>query len=201
VPQLDRSTIWPYRAGEPGDFYYQRYAHPTGVEAERVLGELEGGEALLFPSGSAAITTLVLSELAPGKTIALAEGAYYGTAVLFRSLERWGLRFVDSRRAEAPEAPSLLASSSALLRVPSASPRCVLLLGESSRHAKTSGRSRSVVRIATRVERPHALSLLCVRFARLLANLALQRPACSECRESFAGVRPQRMPRVWPRSR
>ena len=92
---LDRSTIWPYRDGEPGDFYYQRYAHPTGVEAERALGELEGGEALLFPSGSAAITALVLAELAPGQTIALAEGAYYGTALLFRSLERWGLRFVE----------------------------------------------------------------------------------------------------------
>ena len=92
---LDRSTIWPYRDGEPGEFYYQRYAHPTGVEAERALGELEGGEALLFPSGSAAITTLVLAELEPGQTIALAEGAYYGTGALFRSLERWGLRFVE----------------------------------------------------------------------------------------------------------
>ena len=95
MSQLDRSTIWPYRDGKPGDFYYQRYAHPTGVEAERRLGELEGGEALLFPSGSAAITALVLSELAPGQTIALAEGAYYGTALLFRALERWGLRFVE----------------------------------------------------------------------------------------------------------
>jgi len=95
VQPLDRSTIWPYRDGEPGDFYYQRYAHPTGVEAERALGELEGGEALLFPSGSAAITALVLAELEPGQTIALAEGAYYGTGALFRSLERWGLRFVE----------------------------------------------------------------------------------------------------------
>jgi cystathionine gamma-synthase len=104
VPQLDRSTIWPYRDGEPGDFYYQRYAHPTGVEAERALGKLEGGEALLFPSGSAAITTLVLSELAPGQTIALAEGAYYGTALLFRSLERWGLGHVEFDQAGPPPA-------------------------------------------------------------------------------------------------
>src|SRR6266536_3389360 len=49
---VDRSTIWPYRGGEPGEFYYQRYAHPTGVEAERALGELDGGHALLFPSGA-----------------------------------------------------------------------------------------------------------------------------------------------------
>ena len=46
---LDRSTIWPYENGEPGEFYYQRYAHPAGAEAERALGELEGGHALLFP--------------------------------------------------------------------------------------------------------------------------------------------------------
>jgi cystathionine gamma-synthase len=95
VGTLDRSTIWPYRDGEPGAFYYQRYAHPTGVEAERALGELEGGEALLFPSGSAAITALVLSELEPGAAIALAEGAYYGTGALFRLLERWGLRSIE----------------------------------------------------------------------------------------------------------
>jgi cystathionine gamma-synthase len=104
VQPLDRSTIWPYRNGEPGDFYYQRYAHPTGVEAERVLGELEGGEAVLFPSGSAAITALVLTELAPGQTIALAEGAYYGTGALFRTLERWGLRFVEFDQTGPPPA-------------------------------------------------------------------------------------------------
>jgi cystathionine gamma-synthase len=109
VQPLDRSTIWPYRDGEPGEFYYQRYAHPTGVEAERALGLLEGGEALLFPSGSAAITTLVLSELAPGRTIALAEGAYYGTGELFRALERWGVRVVEfDQTGPPPEAADLL---------------------------------------------------------------------------------------------
>src|SRR3989440_10466769 len=92
---LDRSTIWPFQDGEPGEFYYQRYAHPTGVAAERALGDLEGGEALLYPSGSGAITGLVLALLAPGQTIALTEGGYYGTSMLFRSLERWGLRFVE----------------------------------------------------------------------------------------------------------
>src|SRR5207248_3320455 len=34
VDPLDRSTTWPYEDGEPGAFYYQRYAHPTGVAAE-----------------------------------------------------------------------------------------------------------------------------------------------------------------------
>jgi cystathionine gamma-synthase len=92
---LDRSTIWPYRDGEPGEFYYQRYAHPAGVEAEQRLGALEGGRALLFPSGSAATTSLVLAFLEPGKTIAIAKDAYYGTPVLLRALERWGVRCVE----------------------------------------------------------------------------------------------------------
>jgi cystathionine gamma-synthase len=95
VEPLDRSTIWPFEGGEPGAFYYQRYAHPTGVAAERALAELEGGEALLFPSGSGAITALVLGLLEPGQTIALAEGCYYGTPLLFQALERWGVRYVE----------------------------------------------------------------------------------------------------------
>ena len=92
---LDRSTIWPFEDGEPGAFYYQRYAHPTGVAAEQALAELEGGEALLFPSGSGAITALVLGLLEPGQTIALAEGCYYGTPLLLQALERWGVRYVE----------------------------------------------------------------------------------------------------------
>jgi cystathionine gamma-synthase len=93
-PPVDRSTTWPYVDGEPGPFHYARNAHPVGAEAERALGELEGGEALLFASGMGATTAVVLGLLSPGSTIALAEGAYYGTGVLFTDLERWGLRHV-----------------------------------------------------------------------------------------------------------
>ena len=89
---VDRSTIWPYRDGEVGAFYYQRYAHPTGAEAERVLGELDGGHALLFPSGAGATTAVALAFCKPGDTIALAEGAYFGTHVTFDQLEPWGLQ-------------------------------------------------------------------------------------------------------------
>lgn len=99
---VDRSTIWPYRDGEPGDFYYSRYAHPTGAEAERRLGELDGGQALLFASGTGAATALTLALLNPGETVAIAEGAYFGTSVLFRELERWGLNYVEFDQTGAP---------------------------------------------------------------------------------------------------
>jgi cystathionine gamma-synthase len=93
---LDRSTIWPYdERGELADFYYQRFGSPTVAAAERVLGELDGGTALLFPSGAGATTALALSLLEPGATIALAAGGYYGTSVTFAALASWGLRVVE----------------------------------------------------------------------------------------------------------
>ena len=104
LPPVDRSTLWPYDHGEPGEFYYQRYAHPTGVAAEQALGELEGGDALLFSSGSGATTALVLALLEPGNTIAVAEGCYYGTPTLFGELARWGLNHVEFDQTGAPPA-------------------------------------------------------------------------------------------------
>jgi cystathionine gamma-synthase len=93
---VDRSTIWPYyESGEPRAFFYQRYGDPTGSEAEARLGELDGGYAVLFPSGAGATSALVLSQLKPGDTIALAEGCYFGTGVTFQAFERWGLRYVE----------------------------------------------------------------------------------------------------------
>ena len=102
IPPLDRSTIWPYEDGEPGDFYYSRYGNPTTAAAEAALGELEAGEALLFASGTGASTAVVLGLLEPGATIAVAEGCYYGTPTLFRELERWGLRHVEFDQTTAP---------------------------------------------------------------------------------------------------
>jgi cystathionine gamma-synthase len=102
VEPLDRATIWPYRDAEPGALYYQRYAHPNALEAERQLSELEGGEALMFPSGTGAATALLLALLEPGQTIALAAGAYYGTSILFAALERWGLGYVEFDQKGAP---------------------------------------------------------------------------------------------------
>lgn len=93
---IDRSTAWPYDAlGEPGPFVYQRYGHPTGAAAERELGALEGGDALLYSSGTAAITACVFALCAPGKTVALAEGAYYGTGVTLAQFAPWGLTVVE----------------------------------------------------------------------------------------------------------
>jgi cystathionine gamma-synthase len=126
VPSLDRSTIWPYRDGEPGEFYYQRYAHPTGVEAERRLGELDGGHAVLFSSGTGAAIAVALAFLAPGDSIALAEGAYFGTSVGFGELARWGLQHVEfDQTGPPPEGVQLIwleAPSNPFLTMPDLDP-------------------------------------------------------------------------------
>jgi cystathionine gamma-synthase len=100
---LDRSTLWPYdERGELREFYYQRFGSPTVAAAEKAVGGLDGGTALLFPSGAGATTALVLSLLEPGDTIALAEGCYYGTGVTFAALAAWGLRVVEFDQTQAP---------------------------------------------------------------------------------------------------
>jgi len=92
---IDRSAAWPYKDGEPGAFSYSRFSSPTIAEAEARLGALDGGEALLFASGSAATTSVILALLAPGQTVALAEGAYYGTGAILDELARWGVEKVE----------------------------------------------------------------------------------------------------------
>lgn len=99
---VDRSTTWPYEDGEPGPFAYSRFSGPTLVEAESRLGALDGGEALLFSSGMAACTSVVLALLAPGQTVALAEGCYYGTGVMLGELAPWGVAKVEFDQTGAP---------------------------------------------------------------------------------------------------
>jgi cystathionine gamma-synthase len=102
---VDRATVWEYENGQPGEFNYSREAHPTGVEAERELAELEGapeGQALLFASGMAAATAVVLTLLEPGQKVALAEGCYYGTGKMLGLLGRWGVEYVEFDQTGAP---------------------------------------------------------------------------------------------------
>jgi cystathionine gamma-synthase len=106
LPPLERATIHPYHDATPGPVYYQRFAHPVGLEAERVLGELDGGHSLLFSSGAGATTALVLALLGPGATVAVADGGYWGTvALLDGELGRWGLQVVPfDQTGEPPNA-------------------------------------------------------------------------------------------------
>ena len=85
-------------------------AIPWPRRSSSVLGELEGGHALLFGSGSAATAALALALLEPGARVAVADGGYWGTVGLLRGeLGRWGLHVVsfDQTRRAARGRPRL----------------------------------------------------------------------------------------------
>jgi len=68
-----------YHLGGPGDGTdaYGRVDNPTWRRYEAALGELEGGEAVLFGSGLAAVSAVLLTTLRPGDTVVLPSDGYY----------------------------------------------------------------------------------------------------------------------------
>ena len=56
---------------------YARTEHPTRRALEDAIGELEGGRTLVFASGQAAITALLLSVLHTGDTVAVPSDGYF----------------------------------------------------------------------------------------------------------------------------
>lgn len=65
-----------YRYG--GEYDYGRFGNPTWSAFETALGILEGGHALAFASGQAALTS-ILETLPVGSTVLLPDSAYLGT--------------------------------------------------------------------------------------------------------------------------
>jgi cystathionine gamma-lyase len=73
-----------YAAGDPNasPYTYGRYHNPTWTQFENALGELEGGLALSFASGMAAVAAVFATTLRPGDVIALPADSYYTTRLL-----------------------------------------------------------------------------------------------------------------------
>lgn len=76
-----------YAADGPVD--YARVGNPTWTELEQVVGDLEGGRALAFASGMAALAA-VFSLVPRGGTVVLPRHAYSGTGWLLDDLEALG---------------------------------------------------------------------------------------------------------------
>lgn len=73
--------------GEPaGPYQYGRLSNPTWTAWEEALAELEGGEAIAFASGIAAVSAVLLTALRPGDTLLIADDCYYATRRLAAGL-------------------------------------------------------------------------------------------------------------------
>jgi cystathionine gamma-lyase len=79
----------------PGAHGYARTEHPTRGRLEAAIGELEGAPALVFATGQAAITALLLGVLRTGDTVAVpADGYYPVRAFAGGTLRELGVRTV-----------------------------------------------------------------------------------------------------------
>ena len=79
----------PYHlSGDPAasEFTYGRFDNPTWRAYEQAVGELEGGEALVFGSGMGAVSTLLLALLEQGDRIVIPSDAYYTVRSLAHEL-------------------------------------------------------------------------------------------------------------------
>ena len=94
--------------GDPADadHVYTRYGNPTWERYEAALGELEGGEAVLFSSGMAAASALLLSLLRPGDALVAPSDCYMAVRDVARGhLAERGVEVTFIPTAElAPEA-------------------------------------------------------------------------------------------------
>jgi cystathionine gamma-lyase len=73
--------------GDPAEaeHVYTRYGNPTWARYEAALAELEGGEAVLFASGMAAASALLLTLLRPGDALVVPSDCYMAVRELARS--------------------------------------------------------------------------------------------------------------------
>ncbi len=102
VPLVLSST---YVAG--GDVGYARVGNPTWTAFEDVLGGLEGGNALVFASGMAAVAA-TLSLVRHGAVVVTADGIYNGVASTLAEREAQGALVV--RRVDLADTPATVAA-------------------------------------------------------------------------------------------
>lgn len=83
--------------GDPADspFTYGRYSNPTLEHFELALGELEGGSAVAFASGMAAISAVLLSLLEPGDLLVAPSDGYMSVRAL--AAEHLAPRGIETR--------------------------------------------------------------------------------------------------------
>ncbi|RKS80601.1 cystathionine gamma-synthase [Motilibacter peucedani] len=102
VPPTFAST---YVQGGPDD--YGRFRNPTWSALEEAVGRLEGGRALAFSSGLAAVSA-VLDEVPVGGVVVAPVGSYSGTLAALAKMQRSGrvgeVRTVDVADTAAVEA-------------------------------------------------------------------------------------------------
>jgi cystathionine gamma-lyase len=79
----------PDRGPDPSRNGYGRVDNPTWRLLEAAIGELEGGECVVFGSGMAAVSAALLTLVRPGDTVVLPADGYYKTRAFAAAALPW----------------------------------------------------------------------------------------------------------------
>jgi cystathionine gamma-lyase len=73
-----------FASGDPKKvpYTYGRYHNPTFTQFEHAIGELEGGTAVCFASGMAAVSAVFGTTLRPGDIVVMPTDCYYGARLI-----------------------------------------------------------------------------------------------------------------------
>jgi cystathionine gamma-lyase len=129
-----------YHLAGPGDGTdsYGRVDNPTWRHYEAAVGELEGGAAVAFASGLAALSAVLFTTLRPGATVVLpADGYYLARQFVHERLADWGVRAREVPTAR-PLAPADAAGAALVLLETPSNPRldvCDLAAAAAVAHA------------------------------------------------------------------
>lgn len=76
-PAIVNTSIYALPGDPQGAYQYARWANPTWTSLEETLSVLEDAEALAFPSGMAAVASVMASQLHSGDRVLLPSDGYY----------------------------------------------------------------------------------------------------------------------------
>lgn len=106
LPIHHTSTFYLPDDPQDGDYSYTREGNPTWTAVEAQLSILEAAHAIAFPSGLAAISAIMLTELRPGDKLVMPSDGYYGVrAFAAEALAPIGIEVVHWPTADFANAP------------------------------------------------------------------------------------------------
>jgi len=79
APAIVPTSIYSLASEPSGEYQYARWSNPGWTALEEALGALEQAGAVIFPSGAAAVASLLASALRPGERLLLQSDGYMGT--------------------------------------------------------------------------------------------------------------------------
>jgi cystathionine gamma-lyase len=79
APAIVPTSVYALPGDPSGPYQYARWSNPGWTALEGALGALEDAEALIFPSGMAAVAAVLATGLRPGDRLLLQSDGYGGT--------------------------------------------------------------------------------------------------------------------------